>query len=128
MTLHNVHVDVIMTLASDVNIIASFLNPVQFKARVLGFDRFCRVNFYFKKNSKWRRFSKKKKQKSTDFLLGFAGSTCRVGRVTPGHDFFYFFINPVWFQSRIGWISGRSVNPNRISKLCIKVEVSMLVK
>lgn len=47
LTLHNVHVDVIMTLASNVNIIASFLNLVQFKARVLGFDLFGRVNFYF---------------------------------------------------------------------------------
>jgi hypothetical protein len=47
-----------------------------------------------------------KKKKSTGFLPGFAGSTCRVGRVTPGHDFFYFFINPVRFQFRIGWVPG----------------------
>ena len=70
MTLHNVHVDVIMTLASDVNIIVSFLNPVQFKARVLSFDRFGRVNFYFKKNSKRRCFSKKK-TKVNWFFIGF---------------------------------------------------------
>jgi hypothetical protein len=109
-----------MTLASYVNIIASFLNPVQFKARVLDFDRFGRINFYFKKNSKRRCFSKKK-QKSTGFLPGFAGSTWRGGRVTSGHDFFFFFINPVRFQSWIGWVPGRPANSSQVSKLCIKV-------
>jgi hypothetical protein len=37
-----------------------FLNPARSKARVLGFDRVGQVNPYFKKNSKRRRFSKKK--------------------------------------------------------------------
>jgi hypothetical protein len=33
----------------------------------------------------------KNQQVVTGFLSGFARSTCRVGRVTQGHDFFYFF-------------------------------------
>jgi len=70
---------------------AKFLNPARWpawsKARVSGFDR---VNSYFKKNSKRRRFSKKKKN-STGY-----------NRVLPGHCLCNFFINPARFQPRAG--------------------------
>jgi len=66
------------------------------------------VNPYLKKNSKRRRFSKKKViGLQPSFWPGFAGSTessgqpRRVGRVTSGHDFSYIFINPAWFQPRV---------------------------
>jgi hypothetical protein len=70
----------------------------------LGFDRVGQVNLYFLKNSIQRRFSKKKKSMGCNrvfdrVLPGQAGR--RVGRVTPGHDFFYFFINPARFQPRV---------------------------
>jgi len=44
---------------------------------------------------------------------GFAGSTRRVGRVTPGHGLSYFFINPTQFQPRVD-------SPGRVSKLWFK--------
>jgi len=53
-----------------------------------------------------------KKQKSTGrnrVLLGQPGR--RVGWVTPGHDFFYFFINPARFQPRVdlsGWAGSQN--------------------
>ena len=53
----------------------------QFKTRVPGFDRVGRVNLYFKKNSKRRRFSKK--TKANGLQPGFAGSIGSPGR--PGH-------------------------------------------
>jgi hypothetical protein len=54
----------------------------QFKARVLGFDRVTGSIFFLK--SKRRRFSKKKKQKSTGYNRFF-------DRVTPpGHTEFFF--------------------------------------
>jgi hypothetical protein len=78
--------------------------------RSSGFDQIGRVNLYFKKNSKRRCFSKKKKQKSMGcnqvfdrVLLGQPGR--RVGRVTPGHGLFYFFINPARFQSQTGRVA-----------------------
>jgi hypothetical protein len=42
----------------------------------------------------------------------FAGSPGQplVGRVTPSHDFSYFFINPAWFQFQVD-------RPGRVSKL-----------
>ena len=36
-------------------------------------------------------------------LLGQPGR--RVGRVTPGHGLFYFFINPARFQSQTGRVA-----------------------
>jgi len=80
---------------------SKFLNPARWparsKARVPGFDRVGRVNSYLKKNSKRRRFSKKKSQRvAIGFLTGFCKvnrvirSTRRVSRVTPGHGLCYF--------------------------------------
>ena len=70
-----------------------------------GFGRVGRVNSYFKKNSKRRRFSKKKQK-----------STRRVNRVTPGHGLCYFFINSARFQPRVGRVPGRPAGPGRVSK------------
>jgi hypothetical protein len=61
-------------------------------------DRVGRVNLYFKKKSKQRRFDKKKS----------TGCNRVFDRVLPGHTrswFFLFFINPIKFQPWIGWIS-----------------------
>jgi len=57
------------------------------------------------KKSKRRCFSKKKIQRvATWFLTGF----CRINPPDrPSHDFFYFFINPIQFQSRICHIPDR---------------------
>jgi hypothetical protein len=63
-----------------------------------GFDRVARVNPNFKKKLKRHCFSKKK-TKINGLQPDFVGSTRRV---TPGHDFFYFFFNPAWFQPRVG--------------------------
>jgi hypothetical protein len=59
------------------------------------------------------RFSKKNKQKSTGCNRIFDRVLpSQPGR--PGHDFFYFFINPARFQSRI--------DPSgRVSKLFYEV-------
>jgi hypothetical protein len=78
----------------------------------LGFDR---VNLYFKNNLKRCRFNKK--TKVNGLQPGFAWSTRRVGRVTPSHDFFYFFFNPARFQPRAGRVSGRPAGLGRVSKL-----------
>ena len=68
-----------------------------------GFERVTRVNPYFiKKNQNDVILVKKKK--SQRVATGFFTRFCRV---TPGHDFSYFFFNPAWFQSRV-------------SKLCLK--------
>jgi hypothetical protein len=63
----------------------------------------------FKKNSKRRRFSKKKKSQrvATRILTGF----CQVGWVTPDHDFFYFFINLARFQLQVGRVLSRPTKP-----------------
>jgi hypothetical protein len=56
---------------------AKFLNPARFKARVPGFDRVGRVNFYFKKFQKDVVLVKKKNKSqrvATGFLTGSAGS------------------------------------------------------
>jgi hypothetical protein len=95
--------------------IPKFLNPARSKARVPGFDRVGRVNFYFKKNSKRRRFSKKKHKNqrvATGFLTGFF----QVSRVTPDHGVYYFFINPFQFQPQI---PGRPTRPGQVSKHCM---------
>jgi len=83
-----------------------------------GFRPGHRVNLYFKKNSKRRRFSKKTKTKVNGLQPGFAGSTRRVGRVTSGHGLSYFLINPARFQPRVGPVPGQPVRPGRVSKLC----------
>jgi len=49
-----------------------------------------------------------KKTKVNGLQPGFARSTRRVGRVTPGHDFFYFFINSTQFQPQIDRIPGQA--------------------
>jgi hypothetical protein len=81
-----------------------------------------RVNFYFKKIQNDIVLVKKKTSQrvATGFLTGFCrvtGSACRVGRVTPGHDFSNFFINPVRFQLRIGRVPGWPARPDWILKL-----------
>ena len=48
----------------------------------------------------------KKKTKVNGLQPGFDGST-----ESPGPDFFYFFISPAWFQSRVGRISGWPAEP-----------------
>jgi len=50
---------------------AKFLNPARFKARVPGFDRVGRVNFYFKKFQKDVVLVKKKKTKVNGLQPGF---------------------------------------------------------
>jgi len=67
------------------------------------------VNLYFKKIQNYVVLIKK--TKVNGLQSSFARSTRRVGRITPGHDFFYFFINSVWFQSRVDPLG-------RVSKLC----------
>jgi hypothetical protein len=42
------------------------------------------------------------KKKVNGLQLGFAGLTCQVGWVTPGHDFSYFFFNPARFHITLG--------------------------
>jgi hypothetical protein len=51
-------------------------------------------------------------------LLGQPGR--RVGRVTPGHGLFYFFINPARFQSQTGRVADRPAGSGWVSKLCFK--------
>jgi len=66
---------------------------------------------YLKKNQNDVILVKKKKQKSMGcnrFLIGF----CRVIRVTPSHDFFYFFQpGPVPAPGRSGPGSTRQAGP-----------------
>jgi len=68
---------------------------IQSKARILGFDRVIGLAesiSILKKIQNGIVLVKKKKQKSTDcyrVLLGQPGR--QVGRVTPSHDFSYFF-------------------------------------
>jgi hypothetical protein len=50
----------------------------------------------------------KKKTKANGLQSGLAGSTHRV---TPGFSFPYFFLNPAWFQPRIGRVPGRLAGP-----------------
>ena len=70
---------------------------------------------YLKKNQNDVILVKKKNKSqrvATDFWLGFAGSagsTCRVIRVTPSHDFSYFFFNPTLFQSLVNRVPDRLV-------------------
>jgi hypothetical protein len=68
------------------------------------FDQVGRVNFYLKKIQ--NGVVLEKKQKSTG-CNRVTRSTCRV---TPGHDFFYFFINPARFQPRV---ASRPAGPGR---------------
>jgi hypothetical protein len=62
--------------------------------------------------------NKTKKTKVNGLQPGFAGSTRRVDRVKPGHDFSYFFFNPARFQPRVGRVPSQPVGPGRVSKLC----------
>jgi len=71
----------------------------------------------FKKNSKRYRFSKNKVNR---LQPGFARSTRRVSRVTPGHGLSYFFINPAQFQPQVD-------SQGRVSKLWFK-DLNMLWK
>jgi hypothetical protein len=61
-------------------------------------DRVGRVNLYFLKKSKRRRFNKKNQRVAIGFLTGFC-------RVIPDHDFFYFLLIQPSFSLWIGWIS-----------------------
>jgi hypothetical protein len=76
-----------------------------------GFDQVGRVNFYLKKIQNGVVLEKKQKLTGCNRVTR---STCRVGQVTPGHDFFYFFINPARFQPRV---PSRPAGPGRVSKL-----------
>jgi len=99
---------------------AYFLNLV----RVLDFNRVGRINLYFKTVQNSIVLVKKKKNKTkvnrlqSGFWPGFSRSTHRIGRVTPGHDFLYFFINLARFQLWISRIPGWPAGLSWVSKLC----------
>jgi hypothetical protein len=59
------------------------------------------------------------KKKINGLQPDFVGSTRQVSRVTPGHDFFYFFFNPAWFQPRVDRVLDRPFESGRISKINI---------
>jgi hypothetical protein len=89
-----------------VYIYTQFLNPARSKVRVPGFDRVTRSAGsipILKKNSKWRRFSKKKTK-----INGLQPSFW-PGQL--GHDFSYFF------QPDPVPALGRPARPGRVSKL-----------
>jgi hypothetical protein len=68
--------------------------PVQFKARILSFDRVIWVNYL-----------KKKKEEA------------KVNRLQPGFFFPCFFFNPARFQPRVGRVPGQPAVSGRILKL-----------
>jgi hypothetical protein len=81
-----------------------------------GFHRVGRVNPYFKKKLKRHRFSKKK-NKSQRVANEFCRVTGSTRRVTLGHDFLYFFINPARFQLRVGRILSRPAGDFKTMKM-----------
>ena len=92
------------------NIVGIVFKPDPVQGSGSGFwpgHRVVRVNLYFKKKSKRRRFSKKKEVNGLQ--PSFAGS--------PGHDFFYFFFNPARLQPRVGRVLNWPAEPGRVSKL-----------
>jgi len=98
-----------------------------FNVWVPGFDWVIRFwpsrlgQFVFK--LKRHSFSKKKTK-----VNGFVTRSCRIN--LSGHtEFFFpcFFFNPVWFQSQVGRVPGRSVGLGRISKLWMRLFSSLVV-